>query len=680
MSISSAQSSMAALNRIYAQHNGGKKMDGDAMASYMKLTTSSSAAGKGYNRDYHAIWDQMIDGDNIKGNSISLERFYASNEKLMFQSLNSDIYSYNTKTEKLERLTEEQFVKNVSDKNPFMSDLSFGDDSYVLKSYTLSGKDSFKNIGDKKHVTERMDLLSGHGRSAFNKIVWEYGAKNNNKVDFAKIFGKESNVLLNKSSKNGKQEMLIHQGGKIFVANCDSGNPSSIKLKEASSLDVLDAGMKAKGYKATNYKIQDGWLSYDVADVSGKIISKGLICDDLSKMQVASKDISSLPGSIKTAQNSQEIVEPVSKPVPKSKPNLPAMPDPKPVDKKVEMDTTKALNILEKHFDKIETIDKSEKDGVLGFGVLVQASTDKSMPAEAREAASYFLANASILEKLDNINDSRNKSDGRITMDDIKKFKAGDAGMSSGKQDVKPGSQNGNSDSKPDDAKKSDSVKSDIEDASRKLGELDKQSSRSSINKTLLDMRSTLKDLLSKSKNKDVRDDIKDEIDDLEDILKDVHKDDPDDIIDDIEDVHKDINDIIKDVNKYNRNKSANSITKGVNEYSYDKNVNSTIKGVDKYSNNKSMSQELGHVNEELAELNKQSSRSSINQTLLDMRSNLKDLLSKSKDKDVRDDIKDEVDDLEDILDDVHKNDIDDILDDVDNVRDDIDDIIKDLR
>ncbi len=314
MSISNAQNSMVALNKVYAQ-NHGKKLNGDGLATYLKLSTSSAAAGKDYNRDYHAVWDQMLDNDNIKGNTISLERFYANEDKLMFQSLNTDVYSYDTKAEKLSRLTEEQFIQQVSDKNPYTSDLFFGDDSYVLKSYTLNGEEEFKNLGDRQFVTERMNLQTGRGRSIFNKAIWEYGAKNNNKVDFAKIFGKESNVMFNKSPKNGKQEMLIEQDNKFYLATCDSDNPSSIQLKEVSSFGVLDKDMLNKGYKSTNFKMEDGYLKYDVSDSSSKIISKGLICDDLSKANVLTKALSAATGNVVNGNSNSNSNKPNAKPV-----------------------------------------------------------------------------------------------------------------------------------------------------------------------------------------------------------------------------------------------------------------------------------------------------------------------------------------------------------------------------
>ncbi len=488
MSISSTQNSMAALNKVYAQ-NHGKKLNGDGYASYLKL--SASATGE-YYRDYTSIWDQMIDEDNLKNNTISLERFYANEESLMFQALNTDVYSFNAKTDELTRLTEEQFIQNVSNKNPYTSDLFFGDDSYQVKSYVLNGKDESETVGSNQFVTEKMDLKTGSGRSQFNKIIFEYGAENNNKVDFAKIFAKEDKVLFNKLSEKDKQEILIQQDDKFYMASCEPDNPSSIKLKEVSGMDILDQNMSQKGYKATNFKIEDGWLTYDVADSRNEIISSKLICDDLSNVKVSTKDLS--PASQKvvnevtpdTGDNSDAVVTPdtgdnsnaVVTPdtgdnsdavvTPDTGDNSDAVVTPdtgdnsdtvvtpdtgdnsdvETKDKKNEMDTGKALSLVEKYFDEIETSDGAKRDGKINFDNLSSASLDKSLPEEARESVLYFLNNPSVLEKLDNANDPKKASDGIFSMIDIKKFKSGDINTSVDKSDVRPDSKKSSSKSK----------------------------------------------------------------------------------------------------------------------------------------------------------------------------------------------------------------------------------------
>ncbi len=837
MSISSAQSSMAALNKIYALNNG-RKMDGDGLASYLRLNSSKTGSEDSFN-NYQAIWDQLIDDDNIEGNTLSLERFYANGNKITFQSLDSDLFCYNTSSEILEKLSEEQFIASVSGKNPFTSDLFLGNDSYLIKNYILGIKEETEELEDGKITSERMDLLNGTDRSQFNKIIFEYGANNNNKVDFAKIFSKESNILFNNASESGKQEMFIHQGDKIFMATCDQNNPSSVQLKEVSGLGVMDQNMLNKGYEAVNFKIADGWLIYDVVDSFNKIISKGLICDDLSEVPVETKDISPLKGGLSVVDLSKPQGDDVVSGNPDPEPDdtggqtnpdddvvsgnpdpepdntggqtnpdddvVSGNPDPEPDntggqtgpdDKKDNMGTGEALNIIEKNFSTFEKLD-SPKDGVMNYGDLSKAALDSSLSKYHQQAAFHFLSNPSVLEKLDNAGDKYNKSDGNIHESDIREFRTkypelvgkdnptgnyGKPGLSSGRMSIGQAldlikkhfvsierTQGGKVDqminideltlfsqdesfpvearqaaahlleNRPllnsldiagDSKKNVDGVISrlDIREFERKnssllrktftkpvvsgSGNSDQSTPKAqsmttgealniidrnfalidTIDGSKRDDRMTTGGLIKVSQDKSLPEDLRDAalyflnnksiLDKLDNVNSGGQNDSNGKM-------HR--NAIAKFKATYPElldttgDDSSASSSKYSSTYSGDVSGNMFSSNSDSASKTKTMSESLKDVNDNLRDLfsskggNKER-RNEINVTLRDMNDYLKDLYSRSKDDDTRDDIKDVREDIDDIIDDIYdEDDLDDILDDIKDVREDIDDIIDDL-
>ncbi len=504
MSISSVQSSIAALNKIYASKNG-RKLNGDGLASYLKLTSSSTGV---YYRDYSAIWDTMMDNDNIKGNTLSLSRYYANEDNLMFQSLNSDVYSYNVKTEKLKRLSEEQFIANNSDKNPFTSDLFMNDDSYTIQSYTLGGKNNIQDLGDKKIVTEKMDLLNARDRLQLNKIIWEYGAKSKNKVDFEKIFGKESNVLLAKGSDITKQEMLINQGSKLFIATCSSDDPSTIQLKEVSKLKVLDDAMLAKGYNATNLKIEDGWLTYDVVDSSNNTILKSLICDNLSNLQILStKDITTVEGNEKKTEPKEQL-EPKKQTESKSEP--------------VDLSTKTTSDTNTKSEVKNEAIKPETK--VIHESVITSNSGVK-VKVEVRVSSSKEEGSAFVEKSISNNKASGDTSGKSASMIEYEKLTLSI-----------------NTRKESDSAKNEPvSIKDNLKDLNKSLS---KSRSRSDIKADLNAMDDMLRSLIADNRRN--RDDIEDIRDDIDDIIDDLHDDDMDDILEDVEEINEDVSDLMR--------------------------------------------------------------------------------------------------------------------------------------
>lgn len=129
MSVNNVSGSFNALQNLYYQKHG-KNATADELVTFAKMQRTN----------IFNVWDTLADGDDVLGNTVSSDRYYANENTLLFQSSNGQIADFNMNKGTVSAATNGSLGRKLDILDDNMVNLSMDADK-VRKSEIILGRD-----------------------------------------------------------------------------------------------------------------------------------------------------------------------------------------------------------------------------------------------------------------------------------------------------------------------------------------------------------------------------------------------------------------------------------------------------------------------------------------------------------------------------------------------------------